>query len=56
MYVLLRSTADKRPRRAADELPNGPEAAVGFLATSAICVCAPLNFVCTANEIDAALL
>src|SRR5262249_32031002 len=36
-------------------LPNGPEAAVGFLATSAICVCAPLNFVCTANELDAAL-
>src|ERR1700730_12802501 len=36
-------------------LPNGPEAAVGFLATSAICVCAPLNFVYTANELDAAL-
>lgn len=44
-----------REDRVALLLPNGPEAAVGFLATSAICVCAPLNSVCTANEIDAAL-
>jgi acyl-CoA synthetase (AMP-forming)/AMP-acid ligase II len=44
-----------REDRVALLLPNGPEAAVGLLATSAISVCAPLNSVCTANEIDAAL-
>lgn len=36
-------------------LPNGPEAALSFLATSTISVCAPLNPVCTVNELDAAL-
>jgi oxalate---CoA ligase len=44
-----------REDRVALLLPNGPEAALGFLATSAICVCAPLNPVCTANEFDAVL-
>jgi oxalate---CoA ligase len=44
-----------REDRVALLLPNGPEAAVGLLATYAISVCAPLNSVCTANEIDAAL-
>jgi acyl-CoA synthetase (AMP-forming)/AMP-acid ligase II/thioesterase domain-containing protein/acyl carrier protein len=44
-----------REDRVALLLPNGPEAAVAFLATSTISVCAPLNSVCTANEIDAAL-
>ncbi len=44
-----------REDRVALLLPNGPEAALSFLATSAISVCAPLNPVCTVNEIDASL-
>jgi acyl-CoA synthetase (AMP-forming)/AMP-acid ligase II len=44
-----------REDRVALLLPNGPEAALGFLATSAISVCAPLNPVCTANELDTTL-
>ena len=36
-------------------LPNGPEAAVGFLASSAISACAPLNPISGTNELDAAL-
>jgi acyl-CoA synthetase (AMP-forming)/AMP-acid ligase II/thioesterase domain-containing protein len=44
-----------REDRIALLLPNGPEAAVSFLATSTICVCAPLNPVCTVHEVDTAL-
>jgi acyl-CoA synthetase (AMP-forming)/AMP-acid ligase II len=52
---VLRAIGISREDRIALLLPNGPEAAVSLLATSAIAVCAPLNFVCTANELDAAL-
>jgi acyl-CoA synthetase (AMP-forming)/AMP-acid ligase II len=52
---VLRAIGINREDRIALLLPNGPEAAVGLLATSAIAVCAPLNFVCTTNELDAAL-
>lgn len=45
----------RREDRVALLLPNGPEAAVALLATSAISICAPLNPVCAANEIDGAL-
>jgi acyl-CoA synthetase (AMP-forming)/AMP-acid ligase II len=52
---VLRAIGISREDRIALLLPNGPEVAVSLLATSAIAVCAPLNFVCTTSELDAAL-
>jgi oxalate---CoA ligase len=52
---VLAAIGIRREDRVALLLPNGPEAAVGFLASAAISVCAPLNPVSTASEIDAAL-
>ena len=52
---VLRAIGISKEDRVALLLPNGPEAVVSFLATSAISVCAPLNPVCTVNELDAAL-
>jgi oxalate---CoA ligase len=52
---VLRAMGINREDRISLLLPNGPEAAVSFLATSTICVCAPLNPVCTVHEVDIAL-
>jgi acyl-CoA synthetase (AMP-forming)/AMP-acid ligase II/thioesterase domain-containing protein/acyl carrier protein len=52
---LLRAIGISKEDRVALLLPNGPEAVLSFLATSAISVCAPLNPACTVNELDAAL-
>ena len=52
---VLRAMGISKEDRVALLLPNGPEAALSFLATSTISVCAPLNPVCTVNELDAAL-
>jgi acyl-coenzyme A synthetase/AMP-(fatty) acid ligase len=52
---VLRAIGISKEDRVALLLPNGPEAALSFLATSTISVCAPLNPVCTVNELDAAL-
>jgi acyl-CoA synthetase (AMP-forming)/AMP-acid ligase II/thioesterase domain-containing protein/acyl carrier protein len=51
----LRAIGISKENRVALLLLNGPEAALSFLATSAISVCAPLNPVCRANELDTAL-
>jgi acyl-CoA synthetase (AMP-forming)/AMP-acid ligase II/thioesterase domain-containing protein/acyl carrier protein len=51
----LRAVGVGKEDRVALLLPNGPEAAVGFLATSAISACAPLNPICGTNELDAVL-
>src|SRR5215831_1631276 len=51
----LRAIGLGKEDRIALLLPNGPEAALGFLATSVVSVCAPLNPMCTANELDTAL-
>jgi acyl-CoA synthetase (AMP-forming)/AMP-acid ligase II len=48
----LRAMGISREDRVALLLPNGPEAALGFLATSEVSICAPLNPVSTANELD----
>jgi len=52
---ILRAVGVGKEDRVALLLPNGPEAALGFLATSAISACAPLNPICGTNELDAAL-
>src|SRR5438093_2748571 len=52
---LLRAIGISKDDRVALLLPSGSEAALSFLATSAIAGCAPLNPICTANELDAAL-
>ena len=51
----LGSMGIRREDRVAVLLPNGSEAAVSFLAVSAISACAPLNPISKANEIEAAL-
>jgi oxalate---CoA ligase len=40
--------------RAALLLPNGPEGALGFLATSTVSLCAPIIPRCTTSELDTA--
>jgi acyl-CoA synthetase (AMP-forming)/AMP-acid ligase II/thioesterase domain-containing protein/acyl carrier protein len=52
---MLRAIGISTEDRVALLLPNGPEAALSFLAIAAIAACAPLNPVCTAHELDAAL-
>jgi acyl-CoA synthetase (AMP-forming)/AMP-acid ligase II/thioesterase domain-containing protein/aryl carrier-like protein len=52
---VLRAIGISNEDRVALLLPNGPEAALGFLATSVVCGCAPLTPTCSANELDAAL-
>jgi acyl-CoA synthetase (AMP-forming)/AMP-acid ligase II/thioesterase domain-containing protein/acyl carrier protein len=52
---VLRAIGVGKEDRVALLLPNGPEAALGFLATSTISACAPLNPICGTNEIDAVL-
>ncbi len=49
---LLKDAAVKRSDRVAIVLPNGPEAAVAFLAAASYAVSAPLNPAYGANEID----
>src|SRR5215467_920074 len=51
----LRTVGLGKDDRVALLQPNGPEAALSFLATSAVSVCAPLNPICTANELDTTL-
>src|SRR5215472_16494415 len=52
---LLRAIGINRQDRVALFLPNGPEAALSFLATSVVAICAPINPVFTTSEFDAAL-
>src|SRR5207249_4972181 len=51
----LRAIGISKKDRVALLLPNGPEAALSLLATSTVSICAPLNPICTVNELDAAL-
>src|ERR1700676_4082771 len=52
---LLRAIGINQKDRVALFLPNGPEAALSFLATSAVSICAPLNPIFATSEFDAAL-
>jgi oxalate---CoA ligase len=52
---LLRGIGINQTDRVALFVPNGPEAALSFLATSAVAICAPLNPVFASSEFDAAL-
>jgi acyl-CoA synthetase (AMP-forming)/AMP-acid ligase II len=52
---LLRAIGINRKDRVALFLPNGPEAALSFLATSAVAICAPLNPAFATSEFDAVL-
>jgi acyl-coenzyme A synthetase/AMP-(fatty) acid ligase len=47
---LLRAIGINQKDRVALFFPNGPEAALSFLATSAVAICAPLNPVFAPNE------
>jgi long-subunit acyl-CoA synthetase (AMP-forming) len=52
---VLRAIGISNEDRVALLLSNGPEAALGFLATATVCGCAALIPTCSANELDAAL-
>jgi oxalate---CoA ligase len=51
---ILRAIGLGKEHRTALLLPNGPEGALGFLATSTVSLCTPIIPMCTTSELDTA--